>query len=230
MEELPKMKPVKGYEGKYSITEDGQVWSHLTNKFMTQQLKKGYYCVHLSFNGSNAYRQVHRLVALTYVPNPDPERFNIVNHKDENPLNNHYTNLEWCDVAYNTNFGTRNQRVKESNQNTLKQGYTVRCIETGKIYQSIREASRQTGIDAGNIRRVCGKNGTAGKLHWEYLEKRNVKAKPRPVRCITTDTIYENASQAEKATGTPSSNILKACKGLRQTANGMKWEFIEINE
>ena len=45
----------------------------------------------------------------------------------------------------------------------------VKCIETGIVYESIHEASRQTGINIGNITSVCqGKRKTCGGFHWEY--------------------------------------------------------------
>lgn len=42
---------------------------------------------------------VHRLVAEAFIPNPN--NFPVINHKDENPLNNNVDNLEWCTIAYN---------------------------------------------------------------------------------------------------------------------------------
>ncbi len=47
----------------------------------------------------------------------------------------------------------------------------VECIETGIIYDSTREAERQTGIKHNNISQVCnGQRQTAGKFHWRYVE------------------------------------------------------------
>lgn len=45
------MKDIKGYEGLYAITEDGQVWSYKSKRFLSQQIQKGYYNVHLSKDG-----------------------------------------------------------------------------------------------------------------------------------------------------------------------------------
>lgn len=48
----------------------------------------------------------------------------------------------------------------------------VRCIETGIIYYSLREAERQTGISKSGIKKCCEKEQkTAGKLHWEYVKE-----------------------------------------------------------
>lgn len=73
--------------------------------------KQGYICTHFKKNGKSYNRKVHRLVALTFLPQPDPELLKLceskwpykpcVNHIDHNKLNNHVSNLEWCDVAMN---------------------------------------------------------------------------------------------------------------------------------
>jgi len=55
-----------------------------------------------------------------------------------------------------------------NNTNPRKQ---VQCIETNVIYESIREAGRQTGINASHIAEVCrGERKTAGKFHWRVIE------------------------------------------------------------
>ena len=55
--------------------------------------------------GKQNYLLGHRIVATTFIPNPD--NLPQVNHKDENKLNNSVDNLEWCDEKYNSNYGTR---------------------------------------------------------------------------------------------------------------------------
>ena len=88
-----------------------------------------------------------------------------VNHCDENKQNNCLNNLEWCDAKYNNNYGTRNQRA------AVAISKKVRCIETGVIYESLTEASRQTSIAVSSISECCnGKRKTAGGFHWEYID------------------------------------------------------------
>lgn len=215
------MKDIEGYEGEYAITSCGKVWSYRTKKFMKPCLNKGYYKVNLSHNGKTINKYIHILVAKAYLNNPN--NYNQVNHKNECITDNYVQNLEWCSAKYNVNYGTRNQRVKISNQQT--QGNRVRCIETGETYASYQEASRKTGINATCIGNVCrGVQKTAGKLHWELLEEQE-RAMPKPVRCIETNKIYPSASAAAEELDLNSSNILKVCKKERQTTNGLHWEF-----
>lgn len=130
----------------------------------------GYKTVLLSKNAKRKWYFVHRLVAQAFINNPDNLPF--VNHKDENKLNNNLDNLEWCTAKYNSNYGTRNKRLSKTKTNNTYNTKAVQCIETGKIYPSTREASRQTGIPNTNISACCrGEYGckTAGGFHWKYV-------------------------------------------------------------
>lgn len=103
---------------------------------------------------------------------PNPKNLPCVNHKDENKENNIADNLEWCTVAYNNAFGRRTERSKTTQiKNALKIGKTkpVRCIETGAVYESSKQAERDTGIYHSHISRCCkGKAASAGGKRWEY--------------------------------------------------------------
>lgn len=64
-----------------------------------------YLHVGLRKDGKVIYRNVHRLVAITFIDNP--HNYPEVNHKDENKKNNAVSNLEWCTHQYNNVYGTR---------------------------------------------------------------------------------------------------------------------------
>lgn len=94
------MKDIKGYEGQYAITDNGEVWSYKRKKFLKQFISNnGYMRVSLWRDGEGKNYRGHRLVAEAFIPNPDnlPE----VNHKDWCRTNNRLENLEWCDSQYN---------------------------------------------------------------------------------------------------------------------------------
>lgn len=158
---MEEWKDIIGYEGLYKISSWGRVWSCRRNAYRKPVFTGKYYQIKLCKNGVVDYPSIHRLVAQHFLDNPNnlPE----VNHKDENKLNNHVDNLEWCTHEYNTSYGTRNSRIGKANSKP------VICIETGIIYSSVMEAERQTGIHNGNIIQVCnGRRKTAGKYHWRY--------------------------------------------------------------
>lgn len=103
------MKDIIGFEGLYSITDQGNVWSYYTNKFLKPVLgANGYLKVTLVKDGKKYTKAVHRLVAETFILNPD--NLSLVNHKDENKMNNSVDNLEWCNHLYNSNYGTHPER------------------------------------------------------------------------------------------------------------------------
>ena len=102
-------KEIENTNGRYLVSDDGRVFSVLSNRIIKQQLNNtGYYRVELNINGVVKRLLVHRIVAKAFIPNPN--NYEYVNHKDENPKNNHVDNLEWCTQKYNANYGTCIQR------------------------------------------------------------------------------------------------------------------------
>ena len=124
----------------------------------------------MSKDGKKVIRTIHRLVAVAFVDNPDNKP--QVNHKDENTVNNIYSNLEWVTVKENINYGNRNAKV------SLKLGKKVKCIETNKIYNSTMEATRilhgYNNHKQGHIADCCrGVRKSAFGYHWKYIGGKN---------------------------------------------------------
>ncbi len=91
---------IKNFE-HYSISKDGLVRSNLTGKLLKPFKKTtGYLMVHLYKEGRKYGRVIHRLLAETFIPNPENKY--CVNHKDGNKLNNSLDNLEWCTYQENS--------------------------------------------------------------------------------------------------------------------------------
>ena len=118
-------KPIEGYEGLYEVSNLGRIRSldrldvykgkykrYFKGKMLNPTFYRGGYLqVQLSKNGKVKVCKLHRLVAQTFLPNPD--NLPVVNHKDEDKTNNCVDNLEWCTQQYNINYGTRNERHKQ---------------------------------------------------------------------------------------------------------------------
>lgn len=117
---LPKQiwKDIEGYEGLYQVSNTGKVRSlNYRRTGKTKVIKQstdklGYKSVFLCKDGKNKGYLVHRLVALAFIPNPN--NYPVINHKDENPSNNYYKNLEWCTQEYNCNYGNCRKKMSEA--------------------------------------------------------------------------------------------------------------------
>ena len=172
-------KEIRGYEGLYLISDEGEVISlprtietknHSGDIVVHRKMKKlkphlrgndglKYPAVTLSKNGKSIAYSLHRLVATAFIPNPDnlPE----VNHIDENTMNCSVDNLEWCDHQYNVDY---------SKSNRIEQ-----YLDGEKIaeYKSIAYASKITGISRTNINNVlAGWSKSAGGFKWKYSDEK----------------------------------------------------------
>jgi len=121
------MKDIPGYEGRYAVTVDGKIWSYpkkcsSTNgkwlrlqkiKITKERVKPRYVWTVAIFDGEGKRKccQVHRLVALTYIPNPNNKP--MVNHKDGNSLNNCVDNLEWMINKENSDHAFKSGLIKK---------------------------------------------------------------------------------------------------------------------
>lgn len=102
-------KDVKHYEGLYKISNFGRIWSYKTNQYRHPSVKdNGYLAIVLHKDGVKRNEYIHRLVALTFLENPNG--YPQINHKDEDKQNNRVDNLEWCDAQYNNTYGTARAR------------------------------------------------------------------------------------------------------------------------
>ena len=108
------MKQIPGHDG-YFATEEGQIWSEKTQRYLKSRLNRcGYPYVVLS-GGQRSKRKtatVHRLIAKTFL---DPQDGEVVNHKDCNKRNNHLSNLELVTPKENIRHAWRAGRCKANN-------------------------------------------------------------------------------------------------------------------
>lgn len=157
-------KPIVGYEGLYEISTDGVVYSSerisidSLGRKRTQKRKpikttidarSGYPVVKLTKpNKKYGTQYIHRLVALTYLPNP----FNkpCVNHLDSNKLNPKLENLEWVTSKENYRHAFEKNLIKFPHLNYKP--LLDRC--TGKRYASIKKAANSMSLKYPKLKKM----------------------------------------------------------------------------
>ena len=157
-------KNVVEYEGVYEVSNLGNVRRIFTNH--TRMLKpilthNGYYNISLCRDSKVHSKRLHRIVAEAFIDNV--ENLPVINHKDEDKLNNKASNLEWCSVKYNTNYGTGLSRGAQKRNKPIYQYDKDRNFI--QEWKSLTEASN-AGYSAGNISQCC--NGKR-KYHKNYI-------------------------------------------------------------
>ena len=122
----------------------------------------GYYMTSFRINKKKKYIRLHRLIAETFIPNPDV--LPMINHKDGNKLNNSIENLEWCTNAYNTqeayDMGLYPQHRKCPIRATSKDTNEI------KEFSSIRECANQLGLNRKTITSIL--KGDKKTNHYNY--------------------------------------------------------------
>ena len=198
LQDVEEFAPIKGYQGLYEISNYGNVKSIARNTSKGGILKPnktlGGLTVRLTKSGKNKQFRVHRLVAETFIPNPENKP--QVNHIDGNRWNNHFLNLEWNTNSENNkhahDFIERTYTAYGENHKNSKSISQYKNDILINVYGSSHEASRVLKIPFSNICKVArGERKTAGGFIWKYENKEvtvesNIKYTPM------TDLDYKN--------------------------------------
>lgn len=180
MEEI--WRGISGYEESYEVSNLGNVRSlnYQGHGFIRNLVPKvnnaGRLWVELRGKSGIKQMLVHRLVGEAFIPNP----YNLpqINHKDENPKNNHVDNLEWCTGTYNNWYSMvrhPERRLQRKATPKYKHWIDVAIEQTDKdgnvirYWENMREIVNILGYSQTSITECCqGKRKTAYGFKWQF--------------------------------------------------------------
>jgi len=139
--------PVKGYEGLYEVSNYGRIKSckrivphgrhgtfELKEKYLKiQKEKAGYVTCALCINGKAKRFKIHRLIALSFIPNPTNKA--DINHKNGIKTDNRIENLEWCTSSENQRHALNNG-LKIPKYGTMHHSTKLTINEVKEIFKS----------------------------------------------------------------------------------------------
>ena len=192
-------KPIKGFEQSYHINEKGQVFSFKSNKILKNKIgTHGYYIVYLtSLNGKTVAKQIHRLIAEAFIPNPMNKP--CIDHINAIRTDNSISNLRWC-------------TYKENNNNPI---FKDRCSkrQMGKKLskESIRKRYETWVRNGSHINRPL--NNAKSKVVIQYDKNMNEIRR------------FPSVMEVFRQFGYHPSNIGNCCKGRRKSSYGFLWRY-----
>ena len=184
------------YEELYKVSNLGRILSldyNHTGKpgLMNPTNVKGYLKVKLWKNGEKKYCLVHRLIAETFLPNPEnkPEvnhkiegdegkKINMVIFNEDGSINKEKTTIEWVTREENNNYGTRNKRagkaISKAKKGILNTKLSKRVLQLSLTGELIREwpstmECARNGFNQGAVAACCrGEKPHYKGFRWEY--------------------------------------------------------------
>jgi hypothetical protein len=129
-------KNVPNYEGLYQVSSHGNLKNKRKEILKLHKSRDGYYRYTFSHNYIKKKWSISRLVATVFIENPENKP--NVNHKDNNPLNNEISNLEWCTQKENIQHSYKYGKFKENldkygfHKKNRTQKHEAECIQKVK--------------------------------------------------------------------------------------------------
>lgn len=179
MEEI--WKDIRGYEGYYQVSNTGKIksldrlvkWKNNKNriargKILSPRKQINYNYIHIAFvlqkDGIPKETNLARTVAKAFIPNPENKP--CVNHIDNNPQNNHVSNLEWVTYKENT------QHMIKSGRNNILRTFSLTEKQVKEIFEiklKNPKFSNQKIGDMFNVSRETARGVLKHKIYTQFI-------------------------------------------------------------
>ena len=183
------------YEGLYRVSNLGRILSlNYRNTGKAELMNpsdngQGYLKVNLRKNGEDKKCFVHRLIAETFLPNPENKpqvnhkiegdegkKINMVFFNKDGTIDKERTTIEWVTPKENNDYGTHNERISKAKKGIPNIKLSKRVLQLSldgeliKVWESTRECGRN-GFNQGHVAACCrGEEKTHKGFRWKYEE------------------------------------------------------------
>ena len=153
-----EMKEITGYEGLYSITKDGRVWSHYSDGFIKTRLNDwGYKMARLYKNKKVKTLCIHKLLGTVFIDNPENKP--QINHKNGIKTDNRIENLEWVtrseNVKHSYDIGLQGCNHGEySGKAKLEESQVIEIKQMLRNNETLKSISKRFGVSIGAISHI----------------------------------------------------------------------------
>ena len=181
------------YEGLYKVSNLGKILSLNYHRSGKPELMNpsantdGYFQVCLRKNGETNLCLVHRLIAQTFLPNPENKpcinhkiegekgkKINMVFFNEDGSIDKERTTIEWATYEENNNYATRNERLSKTLTNGKLSKRVLQLSLSGDLireWPSTQECKRN-GFNQGNVAACCrGERKTHKGFRFMYADE-----------------------------------------------------------
>jgi hypothetical protein len=166
-------KDIIGYEGLYRISNFGKIYSLHNDRLLTLSISDdGYPQINLCNKGNQKLCRVHILVAKHFLSNPN--KFDIVNHKDRNRQNCHVDNLEWTSRLENNLNRLKNNQYPSRDRITYSEEEIQNeiWVDATKIIDELKDKNFFMVSNLGRVQYIKS-NGVSSKIVTVAIKKTN---------------------------------------------------------